>query len=96
MLSIFRVIAILEGISYLALVGFTMPLKYAAKILEPNLWVGYAHGVLFIAYFALLIVVTFILKWNLKRFFLLSLAAFLPFGTFYAEKRLFKTALFKF
>ncbi len=39
MLKIFRATAILEGISYLALFGITMPLKYWAEIPGPiRLW----------------------------------------------------------
>ncbi|WP_246070000.1 DUF3817 domain-containing protein [Mangrovivirga cuniculi] len=64
----FRLIAILEGISYL-LFAITMPLKYILDIPQPNYVVGMAHGVLFIAYilFALTAIVTY--KWNLKTSF---------------------------
>ena len=55
MVALFRVIAILEGISYLALFAVTMPLKYMADLPMPNKYVGYAHGVLFIAYVVLAI-----------------------------------------
>lgn len=47
LLKSFRYTAILEGISYL-LFGLTMPLKYMYDILEPNFYVGMAHGLLFI------------------------------------------------
>ena len=57
MLKLFRATAILEGISYLALFGITMPLKYWAGIPEPNKIVGYAHGVLFIAFIILTVLV---------------------------------------
>ena len=56
MLNLFRVTSILEGISYLSLFAVTMPLKYLADIAQPNKWVGYAHGILFIAYIILAIV----------------------------------------
>ena len=87
MLKLFRTTAILEGISYLALFAFTMPLKYWAELGEPNKWVGYAHGVLFILYMILLVALALEKKWRLKKIILLFLASLLPFGTFYADKK---------
>lgn len=87
MFKVFRVTAILEGISYLALFAFTMPLKYWAGIGQPNKWVGYAHGVLFILYILLLLVLMFEKKWGVKKFLILFIASLLPFGTFYADKK---------
>ncbi|NKI31898.1 DUF3817 domain-containing protein [Croceivirga thetidis] len=89
MLKAFRITAILEGISYLLLFGLTMPLKYWADIGQPNKWVGYAHGSLFIVYFLLLTVLVFEKKWGIKRFLIFALASLLPFGTFYADKKNF-------
>lgn len=89
MLKLFRITAILEGISYLLLFGLTMPLKYWAEIGQPNKWIGYAHGSLFILYFLLLIILMFEKKWGIKRFLVLAVASLLPFGTFYADKKYF-------
>ena len=83
----FRFTAILEGISYLLLFGLTMPLKYWGDIFEPNKVVGYAHGVLFIAYVVLAVAFCWKKKWSLKRFLVLFVASLLPFGTFYADKK---------
>ncbi|SHG96275.1 DUF3817 domain-containing protein [Flagellimonas flava] len=91
MLKAFRITAILEGISYLLLFGITMPLKYWADILEPNKFVGYAHGALFIAYVAIALVFCWTQKWGIKRFIVLFAASLLPFGTFYADKKYLKT-----
>ncbi|WP_222983772.1 DUF3817 domain-containing protein [Flagellimonas meishanensis] len=90
MLKLFRATAIMEGISYLALFGITMPLKYWAEILEPNKIVGYAHGFLFIVYVAVVAVFCWERKWDLKRFSILFLASLLPFGTFYMDKKYLK------
>ncbi len=87
MLKLFRATAILEGISYLALFGITMPLKYWAEIPEPNMIVGYAHGVLFIAFIALAIIVCFQKKWGFKRLVIFGIASLLPFATFYVEEK---------
>ncbi len=90
MLKLFRLTSILEGISYLSLFAFTMPLKYWAGILEPNKVVGYAHGILFILYGVLAIVFCWQKKWSIKRFIILFIASLLPFGTFYADKKYLK------
>jgi integral membrane protein len=87
MLKVFRLFAILEGISYLALFAISMPLKYMAEIREPNLYIGYAHGFLFLGYIILAIVICMEKKWTLKRFLKLFVASLLPFGTFYIEKK---------
>ncbi len=90
MLKTFRITAILEGISYLALFAVSMPLKYLADLREPNLYIGYAHGFLFIAYMVLAVVLTMKLKWGIKRFAILFAASLLPFATFYIDRKYFK------
>jgi len=85
MLKIFRISAILEGLSYLLLFGLSMPLKYWAKIPEPNIYIGYVHGALFIAYVVVAIVFCMEKKWGRKRLILVFLASLLPFGTFYLD-----------
>ncbi len=87
MVSLFRITAILEGISYLALFAVTMPLKYMADLPLPNKYVGYAHGGLFIAYCILAIVVCVLKKWGIKRMAIFLLASLLPFATFYIERK---------
>lgn len=84
----FRFIAFIEGCSFL-LIGLTMILKYGYNIPEPNYVVGMIHGVLFIIYVILLMQVTYLYKWSLWKFSLGFLASLIPFGTFYADKKLF-------
>ncbi|NKI26362.1 DUF3817 domain-containing protein [Arenibacter sp. 6A1] len=90
MLKIFRITAILEGISYLMLFGLGMPLKYLAQMPEPNIFIGYAHGFLFIAYVVLAVLLTSEKKWGFKTFTILFIASLLPFGTFYIDKKYLK------
>ena len=87
MLKLFRATAILEGISYLALFGITMPLKYWAEIPGPNKLAGYAHGALFIAFITLTILVGYEKKWGIKKLLIFGVASLLPFATFYVEKK---------
>ncbi|MBO3697700.1 DUF3817 domain-containing protein [Roseivirga sp. E12] len=92
-LKTLRLLAVLEGISYLLLVGICMPLKYIFEIPEPTYPLGLAHGVLFVAYCIFVLIVTLEKKWSFKTMMLAGVASLLPFGTFVADKRIFKPAL---
>ncbi len=88
LLSQFSLIAVLEGISYLILLGIAMPLKYFADKPEYVRVVGSIHGGLTIAFVIWLILCHINYKWHWKfslRGFILSL---LPFGAFIFDKRL--------
>ena len=91
MLKTLRISAILEGISYLLLFTLSMPLKYWAGIGQPNIYIGYAHGFLFIAYLALALLVWKERSWPPKILVYLVLSSLLPFGTFYMESRFLRT-----
>lgn len=88
LLPLFRIIAFLEGCSFL-LLGITMPIKYKLNYPTPNYIVGMAHGVLFITYIVLLFIVMQQRKWSLGKGALGFLASLIPFGTFIADKKLF-------
>lgn len=85
----FRFVAFIEGCSFL-LIGFTMILKYKFDMPEPNYIVGMVHGVLFILYVIMLIQVSYIYKWSFLKLCLGFIASLVPFGTFYADKKLFR------
>lgn len=89
LIRFFRIIAFFEGCSFLAL-GFTMVLKYQYQMPLPNYFVGMAHGFLFIAYVLILGFVWVKYRWPFWMVFVAFLAAFLPFGTFYADHKWFK------
>ena len=90
MLKHLRIIGFLEGLSYLALLGVCMPLKYMFEIPEPTKIVGMAHGVLFIYYCLLVLIVSVQLKWSFSKMSWALIASLLPFGTFVADKKLFQ------
>lgn len=87
MRHLFRAIALLEGVSYLALFTISMPLKRLAGIPEPNMYIGYAHGFLFIAYVLLAFLFWRSERWGFKRLLILMIASLLPFGTFYIDQK---------
>ena len=66
MIKSFRSIALLEGLSLLALLFFAMPMKYIGgnDIYVKN--IGMAHGVLFILYIAFAILIKNEQKWSFK------------------------------
>ncbi len=86
----FRLLAFLEGVSFLIILFVTMPLKYGMEYGQPNKIFGMAHGVLFIAYVVGVIYMKFDQKWGIKTTFLALLASIIPFGTFWADKKLFR------
>jgi integral membrane protein len=57
---------------------------------QPNYIVGLAHGLLFVLYVGLVLKVSVLYKWNLLKMFWAFLASLIPFGTFYADKVLFR------
>jgi integral membrane protein len=85
-----RILAWLEGISFLLLLGVTMPLKYYYEMPTPNLVIGMLHGLLFIAYCTCVLIVRAEEKWTGSITFWALLASLLPFGTFVADARLFR------
>lgn len=90
-LHILRLLALLEGISYLILLGIAMPLKYYYD--KPNAVkvVGMAHGILFVLYVINLLLVHMKYKWPLLKTIGAFIASLIPFGTFYADKKWFRT-----
>jgi integral membrane protein len=86
-----RIIALLEGISFLLLLGIAMPLKYMAGQPGAVRMVGMAHGLLFILYVFYVIRIQADVKWSVKQTVLALVASVVPFGTFYADAKLFRT-----
>jgi integral membrane protein len=85
-----RLLGVLEGISFLLLMGVAMPLKYWAGIPEAVSVVGMAHGALFLAYVAAILQAHLEHGWPVKRSALLFVAALLPFGPFVADRKLLR------
>jgi integral membrane protein len=83
-----RVIAFIEGVSYLVLLGVAMPLKYLAGMPAPVKAVGWAHGVLFVLYLLSVGEVYLKRRWTLMQAGWAVAAAFVPFGTFALDGRL--------
>lgn len=87
MINIFKIVSYLEGISYLLILFVTMPLKYLFESPEPNKIIGMAHGVLFLLYIVLAILIKSEKQWNIKTLAIVLLCSIIPFGTFWMDKK---------
>ena len=85
----FRILAFMEGLSFLAILFITMPLKYLYEMPLPNLVVGMAHGVLFVLYVAAVFYLRKIQQWKPKLTLQALAASVIPFGTFYMDHKVF-------
>lgn len=88
----FRLIALLEGISFLVLLFIAMPLKYAAGLPLAVKYTGWVHGVLFVQYVVFLFMVWMEYKWTFWDAVKAFAASLVPFGTFYMDKHWKKLA----
>ncbi|MGY6648376.1 DUF3817 domain-containing protein [Wenyingzhuangia sp. IMCC45574] len=87
----FKIVALLEGISYLILLGIGTPLKYLTgnDIIVKTF--GMPHGVLFVTYVIFAFILKSEMKWTIKEFLVILICSVLPFGTFYADKKYLQT-----
>lgn len=85
---IFKRVAIAEGISLLVLLLVAMPLKYFAGFPQAVTVVGWAHGVLFVAFLALAYETKVALDKNFSWLVKAFVASVVPFGPFILKKDL--------
>lgn len=83
-----RLVSFIEGLSYLLLVLVAMPLKYVWEQPIYVRWAGSAHGLLFVAFVAALIIAAVSRKWSITRPIVLFVASMVPFGFIYIEHTL--------
>lgn len=87
MLKTFKIIAFLEGVSFIIMMFVGMPLKYMGgndiiiKIL------GMPHGLLFVSYVILAFLIQNQMKWNFKDMAIILACSLIPFGTFWMDKK---------
>jgi integral membrane protein len=92
MLKIFKIVALLEGVSYLALFSNMLIIKPINLVIYKTLLfpIGMAHGLLFVSYIILAIMLKFEQNWDWKKFGIICLGSLIPFGTFYIERKYLK------
>ena len=84
----FRLVSLLEGSSFLVLLGIAMPLKYAAGRPEFVRYVGWAHGILFVLFLLALFEAASAQRWSVARIAGAFVAGVVPFGAFVLERKL--------
>lgn len=85
-----RIIGFLEGISLLILVFVAVPMKY--YFLDPSLTksLGPIHGALFLLFIINTVGVGIEQNWRFRKTtWKVILACFIPFGTFYIDRKIF-------
>lgn len=86
----FRLVAIIEGISFILLLFIAMPLKYLGGMPLAVKYLGWLHGLLFVIYLVCLAGVWISYKWPFRKVLGAFLASIIPFGTFVLDRRLQK------
>ena len=84
----FRIIAFLEGVSFILLLFIAMPIKYGLENPSPVKIIGMVHGVLFILFVLLAFLLAIEQKWKIGFFFKVLGLSLVPFGTFYLDREL--------
>lgn len=85
-----RLTGFVEGVSYLILLFIAMPLKYIWAQPEVVRVTGLVHGILFILFIYYIVQAAIEKRWTRREVALAVLSSIVPFGTFYADRRLFK------
>lgn len=86
MLTTFRIISFIEGLSLIALFFVAMPAKYGYGI-DLVRYAGPIHGVLWLAFLPLLEVVSRQHAWPKSLWNYAFITSVIPFGCFFLEKR---------
>jgi integral membrane protein len=83
-----RLVALLEGSSFLVLLFIAMPLKYLADQPLAVRIVGSIHGLLFLIFIAALFRAGSARRWPFRRSVHAFVASIVPFGTFVFDRSL--------
>lgn len=83
-----RAVSLAEGVSYLALLGIAMPLKYLADSPEAVQALGALHGLLTVLFLGAVVHVWIARRWPVVRVLVALVASVIPFGAFALEARL--------
>jgi integral membrane protein len=86
--SFLRRTCLLEGWSFLLLLGIAMPLKYFAGMPIFVKVLGWAHGVLFVIFGLALLRAMASARWPISRGAVVFIASLLPFGPFLLDGKM--------
>ena len=87
MLNSFRLLSLIEGLSLITLLFIAMPARYQFGV--DFVWpVGMAHGVLWLAFVVMSLLVSHLQRWSIGAWLLALLCSVLPFGFLLLDARL--------
>lgn len=87
MLNAFRLLSLIEGLSLITLLFIAMPARYQFGV--DFVWpVGMAHGVLWLAFVAMSLLVSHLQRWSVLAWLLALLCSVVPFGFLVLDARL--------
>jgi len=88
MLDKFRTLSFIEGISLLILLFIAMPTKYYLDIKMVVPVVGSIHGLLFLSYMIISLIVSHQRNWSIIKWLIVFLAGVVPFAYYFLDKML--------
>ena len=86
-LKTFRVISLLEALSFVILLLVAMPIKYILGNPELVRIVGMAHGILFILYNIVALLFKKKLNWSNQILVVVILCSIIPMGPLYVDRK---------
>ncbi|GGA77642.1 membrane protein [Arenimonas soli] len=87
MLNSFRLLSLIEGLSLITLLFIAMPARYQFGV--DFVWpVGMAHGVLWLAFVVMSLLVSHLQRWSVGAWLLALLCSVVPFGFLVLDARL--------
>ncbi len=86
MLSKFRLLSLIEGSSLLILLFVAMPAKYYLDIKMAVPIIGTIHGMLYLSYMVISLVVSHQRNWSIIKWLTVFLAGVIPFACFILDR----------
>ena len=87
-LKLFRLLSIIEGLSLIALMCVALPAKYYFASFDIVWNTGMIHGILWMSYVVLSLIVSHLEKWRVTLWILALFASVIPFACFFLERKL--------
>ncbi len=88
-----RLLGMLEGVSFLLLMGIAMPLKYMFQMPLAVKYTGWIHGLLFIVFCMAILNTLLAGKIPFSKAAMAFVGALLPFGPFVVDRKLHEDEL---
>ena len=87
-MKLFRLISLIEGLSLLLLLFVAVPLRLYGGLHDPVWYVGWTHGLLFLAYGAFALAISHLREWSILRWLVTFLLGAVPFGFLVVDAQL--------